>query len=205
MWSGAASHTSEALTKGPVYGSFIFIRIVDPGNRTRCELFHLRGVVSVAGHFVHAAGGYPNVDPCWNICFVARAGTCGLKCVIPMKQLTKIRRTRAKHSPDQGNSTGSLKASGERLEKIRSWKLTNGRDHLFRRACLETPRHRPEDCCRQLLPPHQYFVQPAQNIKLDISEWSSGPHYGHSVKIYVCDADTWKIRLEYVSASGVPR
>src|SRR5262249_15215289 len=75
--------TSEALTKGSVYGSFILIRFVDPGNRTRCDLFHLRGVVSVAGHFVDAAGGYSDVDPCCNIHFVARTGTCDLKCVIP--------------------------------------------------------------------------------------------------------------------------
>src|SRR5262249_39245631 len=43
------------------------------------------------------------------------------------------------------------------------------------------------------------------NEIVDISEWSSGPYYGHSVKIYVRDADTWKIRLEYVNSSGVPR
>jgi len=94
VWSGAASHTSEALTKGPVYGSFIFIRIVDPGNRTRCDLFHLRGVVSVAGHFVDSAGGDSDVDPCCNVHFVARTGTCDSKCVIPMKQLTKAEEER---------------------------------------------------------------------------------------------------------------
>jgi hypothetical protein len=99
--------TSEALTKGSVYGSFILIRIVDPGNRTRCDLFYLRGVVSVAGHFVDAAGGYSNVDSCWNIRFVARTGTCGLKCVNPMEQLTKIRRTCAKRSPEPGNCTAA--------------------------------------------------------------------------------------------------
>jgi hypothetical protein len=38
------------------------------------------------------------VDPCWNIHFVARTGTCDLKCVIPVKQLTKVGRTCAKHS-----------------------------------------------------------------------------------------------------------
>jgi len=98
-----------ALTKGSVYGSFILIRIVDPGNRTCCDLFRLRGLVSVAGHFVDAAGGYSDVDPCWNIHFVARTGTCGLKCVIPMKQLAKVGRTCAKHPPDPGNSTPSPK------------------------------------------------------------------------------------------------
>ena len=103
--------TSEALTKGSVYGSFILIRIVDPGNRSRCDLFHLRGVVSVAGHFVDAAGGYSDVDPCRNIHFVARTGTCGLKCVIPMKQLTKVGRTCAKHSPEPGNCTASPRAT----------------------------------------------------------------------------------------------
>jgi len=102
---------SEALTKGSVYGSYILIRIVDPGNRSRCDLFHLRGVVSVAGHFVDAAGGYSDVDTCRDIHFVARTGTCGLKCVIPMKQLTKVGRTCAKHSPDPGNSTASPKAT----------------------------------------------------------------------------------------------
>ena len=45
-----------------VYGSFILIRIVDSGNRTRCDFLHLRGVVSGAGHFVDAAGGYSVVD-----------------------------------------------------------------------------------------------------------------------------------------------
>ena len=103
--------TSEALTKGSVYGSFNLIRTVDPGNRTRCDLFHLRGVVSVAGHFVDAAGGYSDVDPCWNIHFVARTGTGGLKCVIPMKQLTKVGRTCTKQSPDPGDSTASPKAT----------------------------------------------------------------------------------------------
>ena len=103
--------TSEALTKGSVYGSFILIRIVDPGNGIRCDLFLLRGVVSVAGHFVDAAGGYSNVDSCWNIRFVARTGTCGLKCVIPMEQLTKVRRACAKQSPDPGDSTASPKAT----------------------------------------------------------------------------------------------
>ena len=68
--------TSEALTKGSVYGSFNLIRTVDPGNRTRCDLFHLRGVVSVAGHFVDTSGGYSDVDPCCNVRFVARTGTC---------------------------------------------------------------------------------------------------------------------------------
>ena len=72
---------SEALTKGSVYGNSILIRIVDPGNRTRCDLFHLRCVVSVAGYFVDTSGGYSDVDPCWNIQFVARTGTRGLKCV----------------------------------------------------------------------------------------------------------------------------
>jgi hypothetical protein len=43
------------------------------------------------------------------------------------------------------------------------------------------------------------------NEIVDISEWSRGPYYGHSVKIYVRDADTWKIRLEYVNSSGVPQ
>ena len=62
---------SEALTKGSVYGSFILIRIVDPGNCTCCDLFHLRGVVSVAGHFVDAAGGYSDVDTRCAVGFVA--------------------------------------------------------------------------------------------------------------------------------------
>ena len=29
------------------------------------------------------------------------------------------------------------------------------------------------------------------------SEWSAGPWKGYSVKIYVRDADTWKIRMAY--------
>ena len=70
--------TSETLTKGSVYGSSILISIVDPDNRTRCDLFHLRGVVSVAGHFVDAAGSYSDVDPCCDVHFVSRTGTCAL-------------------------------------------------------------------------------------------------------------------------------
>jgi uncharacterized protein (TIGR02246 family) len=37
------------------------------------------------------------------------------------------------------------------------------------------------------------------------SEWSAGPWKGYSVKIYVRDADTWKIRMEYANSSPVPR
>ena len=37
------------------------------------------------------------------------------------------------------------------------------------------------------------------------SEWSAGPWKGYSVKIYVRDADTWKIRMEYAISSPVPR
>jgi len=121
--------TSEALTKGSVCGSFILIRIVDPGNRSRCDLFHLRGVVS--GHFVDAAGGYSDVDPCRNIHFVSRTGTCGLKCVIPMKRLTKVGRTCAKHSPDSGNSTASP-GDVVKLEDV-----VPNRSLLFRAACQE--------------------------------------------------------------------
>ena len=56
--------TSDAVTKGSAYGSasFIVIPIVDPGYRSRCGDLHLCGVVSDAGHFVDAAGGYSNVD-----------------------------------------------------------------------------------------------------------------------------------------------
>ena len=77
--------TSEALTKGSVYGSFILVGIVGPGDRTRCDFFHLCGVVSVAGHFVDAAGGYPDVDPCYNVHFVTRTGTRDSKCVISIE------------------------------------------------------------------------------------------------------------------------
>ena len=38
-----------------------------------------------------------------------------------------------------------------------------------------------------------------------IAEWSAGQYNGHSVKIYVRDADTWKIRMEYVASSMIPR
>ncbi len=37
------------------------------------------------------------------------------------------------------------------------------------------------------------------------SEWTAGPWKGYSVKIYVRDADTWKIRMEYANSSPVPR
>jgi hypothetical protein len=36
-----------------------------------------------------------------------------------------------------------------------------------------------------------------------ISEWSTGQYNGHSVKIFVRDADTWKIRMEYNSIAPV--
>ena len=48
-------------------------------------------------------------------------------------------------------------------------------------------------------------MYPIGNEIVFISEWSSGPFYGHSVRIYLRDADTWKIRLEYDNSSGVPR
>jgi ketosteroid isomerase-like protein len=38
-----------------------------------------------------------------------------------------------------------------------------------------------------------------------ISEWSKGPFKGYIARIYVHDADTWKIRLEYVILSMIPR
>jgi ketosteroid isomerase-like protein len=38
-----------------------------------------------------------------------------------------------------------------------------------------------------------------------ISEWSVGPWKGYSLKVYVRDADTWKIRMEYAILSMVPR
>jgi hypothetical protein len=55
------------------YGSVIIIgiRIVDSGSPARCRLLHLRGVVSGAGHFVDAAGGYSDVDTCCALGFVA--------------------------------------------------------------------------------------------------------------------------------------
>ena len=64
-----------------VYGSLILIaiRILDPGIRNRCGLLHLRGVVSGAGHFVDAAGGYSDVDTCCAARFVT--GTCALRFV----------------------------------------------------------------------------------------------------------------------------
>ena len=37
------------------------------------------------------------------------------------------------------------------------------------------------------------------------SEWTAGPWKGYSVKIYVRDADTWKIRMEYAISSPVSR
>ena len=68
-----------------VYGSLILIaiRILDPGIRSRCGLLHLRGVVSGAGHFVDAAGGYSDVDTCCAARFVA--GTCALRFVTSRK------------------------------------------------------------------------------------------------------------------------
>ena len=64
-----------------VYGNVIVIviRILDPGNLSRCDLLHLRGVVSGAVHFVDAAGGYSDVDTCCAARFVA--GTCALRFV----------------------------------------------------------------------------------------------------------------------------
>ena len=59
--------------KRSVYGNVIVIviRILDPGSRSRCDLLHLRGVVSGAVHFVDAAGGYSDVDTCCAARFVA--------------------------------------------------------------------------------------------------------------------------------------
>jgi ketosteroid isomerase-like protein len=37
---------------------------------------------------------------------------------------------------------------------------------------------------------------------LYISEYSHGPFHGHNVKIFVRDADTWKIRMEFIAARG---
>ena len=66
-----------------VYGSvsLIAIRVVDPGNRNRCDLLLLRGVVSGAGHFVDAAGGYSDVDTCCAVGFFARTGRYDLRSV----------------------------------------------------------------------------------------------------------------------------
>ena len=36
-----------------------------------------------------------------------------------------------------------------------------------------------------------------------ISEWTTAPWKGYSLKIYVRDADTWKIRMEYLMGSAV--
>jgi ketosteroid isomerase-like protein len=38
-----------------------------------------------------------------------------------------------------------------------------------------------------------------------ISEWSGGSWHGHSVGVYVRDADTWKIRMEFVTVTQMPR
>jgi uncharacterized protein (TIGR02246 family) len=35
-----------------------------------------------------------------------------------------------------------------------------------------------------------------------VSEWRAAPWKGYSLKIYVRDADTWKIRMEYVISSA---
>jgi hypothetical protein len=42
-----------------------------------------------------------------------------------------------------------------------------------------------------------------EDSKATISEWSIGQYNGHSVKIFVRDADTWKIRMEYDSIAPV--
>jgi len=39
----------------------------------------------------------------------------------------------------------------------------------------------------------------------EISEWSNGQWRGYSSTIYVRDADTWKIRLEYVISTATHR
>ena len=38
-----------------------------------------------------------------------------------------------------------------------------------------------------------------------ISEWSTGPWKGYTLKVFVRDADTWKIRIEYATAEMTPR
>jgi hypothetical protein len=69
--------TSDAVTKGSVYGgaSFIVIGIVAPGNRNCCGDLHFRGAVFDADHFVDAAGGYSDVDTFF------RTGSCALRFV----------------------------------------------------------------------------------------------------------------------------
>jgi hypothetical protein len=39
----------------------------------------------------------------------------------------------------------------------------------------------------------------------EISEYSTGQWKGYSSKIYVRDADSWKIRMEYLIGSFAPR
>ena len=50
----------------------ISIRIVGTINRNRCTVLHFSRVVSDAGRFVDAAGGYSHLD---SYCFVFRTGT----------------------------------------------------------------------------------------------------------------------------------
>ena len=38
-----------------------------------------------------------------------------------------------------------------------------------------------------------------------ISEWSSESYHGHRLKIYVRDADTWKIGMEFITATAMAR
>ena len=38
-----------------------------------------------------------------------------------------------------------------------------------------------------------------------ISKWSGGSSHGHSVEIYVRDADTWKIRMDFVTVTLMPQ
>jgi hypothetical protein len=58
------------------------------------------------------------------------------------------------------------------------------------------------------------LLQPARNHKSGatnsaptaaISEWSVGSYHGHKVTIYVRDADTWKIRMEFVTETMMPQ
>jgi uncharacterized protein (TIGR02246 family) len=48
-------------------------------------------------------------------------------------------------------------------------------------------------------------IYPFEDRIAAISEYSVGSYHGHTTNIYVRDVDTWKIRMEFVTATQMPQ
>jgi ketosteroid isomerase-like protein len=79
--------------------------------------------------------------------------------------------------------------------QVSEWELGNpalGQKAIEERYSLDFASH-PTECTGELV--QMYAI--GDEI-LATWHWGCGPSNGYSVKIYVRDADTWKIRMEYV-------